>query len=289
MIGIIGIVMTFVMVFGGYVAAGGKFGVILHALPFEFTMIMGATIGAFLLANKGYVAKKTAGSLGKVFKGTKWKKTDYLDVLALLFTILKLARTKGLIALEPHIEKPEESEIFKKYPTILHDHFAVDFICDTIRLMSMNMDNPYQIEDLMKNILNKHHHEALNPAKALQIMADGLPAIGIVAAVLGVIKTMSSIDQPPAVLGGMIGGALVGTFLGVFMAYCFVGPMASKLNDIIEEEAQMYNLIRDVIVAHLHGNAPQVSVEVGRGNIPTTIQPSFAEMEESMQAVAIPA
>ena len=167
---------------------------------------------------------------------------------------------------------------------MLKDHFATDFICDTLRMMTMNLEDPHQIEDAMEKQLEKHHHEALEPAHALQNMADALPALGIVAAVLGVIKTMSAITEPPAVLGGMIGGALVGTFLGVFLAYGLVGPLAARLTGILNGDAAYYKIIQSVLVAHLHGNAAQISVEIGRGDIPTTAQPSFAEMEEALSA-----
>lgn len=282
MLPIIGIVIVFVMVFGGYVAAGGKFAVIIHALPFELTMIMGASIGAFLISNKGDVAKGSLKDLGKCFKGSKWTKNDYKDLLSLLFLLTKTIKSKGLLAIEPHIENPAESSIFNQFPKILADHFATDFICDTLRMITMSLEDPYQIEDAMQRLLDKHHHEILAPGDALQNMADGLPAIGIVAAVLGVIKTMSSIDKPPTILGQMIGGALVGTFLGVFIAYCFVGPIATKIKAFHNQDGQFYMIIRDVIVSHLKGNAPQVSVEIGRGNVPTKYQPSFFELEQHM-------
>lgn len=288
MLPIIGIIVVFVCVFGGYVTAGGKFGIILHALPYEMTMIAGASIGAFLVGNKGDVAKGSLKDLGKVFKGSKWTKDDYKDLLCLMFTLMKLIKTKGLLALEEHIEKPMESTIFANYPKILNDHFALDFICDTLRMVTMSLEDPYQVEDAMQRLLDKHHHEALAPSGALQGMADGLPAIGIVAAVLGVIKTMASIDKPPEILGAMIGGALVGTFLGVFLAYCFVGPIASKAKAFHEQDGQFYMIIRDIIVAMLKGNAPQVSVEIGRGNVPSKYQPSFLDMDAAFQEIKLP-
>jgi chemotaxis protein MotA len=280
MLGIIGIVVVFAMVFGSYVMAGGKFGIILHAAPHEFMAIGGAALGAFLIANKGNVAKAALKDFGKSFKGPKWKKQDYQDILALLFSILKLVRTKGMVALEQHIENPEQSAIFQQYPKILHDHFAVDFICDTLRMITMNFEDPHQLEDMMEKQLEKHHHELLAPAHSIQAMADGIPALGIVAAVLGVIKTMASISEPVEILGGMIGGALVGTFLGVFLAYGLVGPIASKLNQMYDQDHTFYMIIKAVLVSHLQGNAPQVSVEIGRGNIPTIYQPKFSEMEQ---------
>ncbi|HAH09572.1 MAG TPA: flagellar motor stator protein MotA [Alphaproteobacteria bacterium] len=282
---IIGIVIVFAMVFGGYTWAGGKFDVILHSLPYELTMIMGAAVGAFVISNSLSGIKGTMGGFGKVFAGPKWKAKDYEDLLCLLFTITKTIKSKGLIAMEQHIENPKDSNIFKRYPKVLKDHFAIDFICDTIRMMTMSMEDPHQVETHMEKQLEKHHHEALVPAHALQNMADGLPALGIVAAVLGVIKTMSAITEPPEVLGGMIGGALVGTFLGVFIAYGFIGPMASRLKAIYDEEGFYYHVIRDILVAHLHGNAAQVSVEIGRGSVPSELQPSFGEMEKAFSVI----
>ena len=279
-----GIVVVFAMVFGGFVAAGGHFEVILHSLPFELMMIGGAAAGAFLISGSGHSIKRTLGDFGKIMKGPKWKPQDYRDLLCLLFLLTKTMKTKGLIALEQHIENPGESGIFKRYPAILHDHFAIDFICDTLRMMTMNLDDPHQVESAMEKLLEKHHHEASDPAHAMQTMADGLPALGIVAAVLGIIKTMGAITEPPEVLGGMIGGALVGTFLGVFLAYGFIGPFAARLKAIYDEEAQFYHVIRDVMVAHLHGNSAQVSVEIGRGSVPSHYQPSFVQLEEAIKA-----
>jgi chemotaxis protein MotA len=286
---IIGIVLLFGMVFGSYVLAGGKFGVIMHALPHEFMAIGGAGVAAFLISNSLPVIKASLAGFGKTFAGPKWKKQDYKDLLALLFQLTKTMKSKGVIALESHIEKPAESSIFQKYPKVLKDHFATDFICDTLRMMTMNLEDPHQIEDAMEKQLEKHHHEALASAHALQNLADGLPALGIVAAVLGIVKTMGSITEPPEVLGGMIGGALVGTFLGVFLAYGLVGPFAARLNAIIEEEGAYYKIIQSVLVAHLHGNAAQISVEIGRGDIPSTAQPSFSEMEEALAAAPMDA
>lgn len=279
---IIGIILLFSMVFGSYILAGGKMGVIMHSLPYELMAILGAGVAAFLIGNSVGTIKATLAGFGKVFVGNKWKRKDYIDLLSLLFQLTKTMKSKGVIALESHIEKPAESTIFQKYPKIMKDHFATDFICDTLRMMTMNLEDPHQIEDAMEKQLEKHHHEGLAGAHALQTMADGLPALGIVAAVLGVIKTMGSITEPPEVLGGMIGGALVGTFLGVFLAYGLVGPMAARLKEIVDSDGAFYKIIQSVLVAHLHGNAAQISVEIGRGDIPSSAQPSFTEMEESL-------
>lgn len=286
---IIGILVVFAMVFGGFMLSGGKLGAILKAAPFEFMMIGGAALGATIIGNSGSTLKGLGGGIGKIASGPKWKKQDYQDLLTLLYTLTRLIRQKGLMAIEAHIEDPHASEIFKAYPKIMKDHFAIDFIADTLRMTSMNLEDPHQVENAMEKQLEKHHHEALAPQHALQALADGLPALGIVAAVLGIIKTMSSISEPPEVLGGMIGGALVGTFMGVFLAYGFVGPMAQRLASVVEEEAQFYRIIRDVLVAHLHGNAAQVSVEIGRGGVPTTLQPSFKALDEQLSGITLPA
>jgi chemotaxis protein MotA len=281
---IIGVVLLFGLVFGSFIISGGNMGVIIEAAPHELMAILGAGVASFLISNSMGVIKATGGGFGKIFKGPKWKAGDYTDLLSLLFILTKTMKTKGVIAVESHIEKPTESAIFSKYPKITKDHFAVDFICDTLRMMTMNLEDPHQVEDCMEKQLEKHHHEGLAPAHALQSLADALPALGIVAAVLGVIKTMGAITEPPEVLGSMIGGALVGTFLGVFLAYGLVGPMATRLKDVVDEDFSFYKIIQSTLVAHLHGNAAQISVELGRGEVPTGVQPSFLELEEALNA-----
>jgi chemotaxis protein MotA len=282
---IIGIVVLFGMVFGGYVISGGHFEVILESLPHEMMTIGGAAVAALLLGNAFPDVMKTITSIGAAFAGPRWSANDYRDLLCLLFLLTKTMKMKGMIALEAHIEKPHESSIFKRYPKISKDHFALDFICDTLRMMTMSLEDPNQVETAMEKQLEKHHHEALVPSHALQNMADGLPALGIVAAVLGVIKTMGSITEPPEVLGAMIGGALVGTFMGVFLAYGLVGPISARLKGIVDEDAHFYQVIRDILVAHLHGNSAQVSVEIGRGSVPSSSQPSFQELEEKLNNI----
>ncbi len=279
---IIGIVVVFAMVFGGYLAAGGKLGIILKALPFELMMIGGAAVGAFVISNDGATVKHALKDLGRVFKGASWKKDDYQDLLCLLFTLIKIARNDP-VAIEAHIEEPADSPIFQAYPRILADKTATSMICDTIRMGMLNFDDPHQLEDVLEKQLEGKLHHGLHSAHALQTMADGLPALGIVAAVLGVIKTMGAIDQPPEVLGKMIGGALVGTFLGVFLAYAFVGPFATRIKAIAETDHKFYELIRDTLVANLHRHAPQICVEVARQNMPGGIRPSFTELEEALK------
>lgn len=284
MIGIIGIAVIFVMVFGGYLAAGGKMGIILKALPFELMMIGGAATGAFLLANDGASAKQTLREIGKVFKGPKWRPADYRDLLCLLFELIRIARNNP-VALEEHIENPEGSALFGRYPRILHDHEAVELICDTLRAASMNYDDPHQVEEVLDKRMEAVRHHAMHPSHALQTVADALPALGIVAAVLGVIKTMGSIDQPPEILGKMIGGALVGTFLGVFLAYGIVGPFATRVKAVVEEDHHFYLLIREVLVANLHRHPANICIEVGRQNTPHHVRPSFGDLEEALRAL----
>lgn len=284
MLGIIGIVVIFVMVFGGYILAGGKLGIILKALPFEMMMIGGAAVGAFLISNDGSVVKHTLKDIGKVFKGPKWKSEDYRDLLCLLFELIRLARSSP-VAIEEHVEAPGESSIFSKYPKISGDKYAVELICDTLRSVSMNYDDPHQVEEVLDKRLDAMEHHALHSSHALQGVADALPALGIVAAVLGVIKTMASIDQPPEVLGKMIGGALVGTFLGVFLAYGFFAPFASSVKGVVEEDLHFYHLIREVLVANLHNHATNICIEVGRQNTPSHHRPSFVELEEALKSV----
>lgn len=282
-----GLVFVLICVFGSYLASGGAVEPLVEALPFEMWTIGGAAIGTFLMANSMHDVKHTLGGFGKCLKGASYKKSDYVDLLSLLYFLVRLASTKGNMAVEPHIERPSDSAAFQKFPKILSNHHASTIICDYLRMVGMNADDPNQIEDVMARELKKTLTEELHSAHAIQTMADALPALGIVAAVLGVIKTMSHINEPPAVLGAMIGGALTGTFLGVLLAYGICGPFASRLNAVITEESKYYEVIRAVLVTHLHGNAPQVSVESGRKMVPNEHMPSFQELEEAVQAVQV--
>lgn len=267
MFGMIGIAVLLVMVFGGYMLAGGQLGVILKALPFEMIMIGGAAAGSFLISNDSSTVKHTLADIKKVFKGPHWRTGDYRDLLCLLFELIRVARSNS-VALEEHIENPRESAVFARYPRILSDAEAVDLICDTFRAVGMNYDDPHQVEEVLDKRMEASAQHAQHSTHALQAMADALPALGIVAAVLGVIKTMGSIDQPPEILGKMIGGALVGTFLGVFLAYGLVGPFAARLKTVLEEEAQFYRLIREVLVANLHNHPPNICIEeIGRAHV----------------------
>ena len=232
----------------------------------------------------GPAIKNTLIDIGKVFKGVKWKADDYRDLLCLLFELIRLVR-QNPVALEEHIEDPENSPIFSKYPKILQDHEAVELICDTMRSASMNYDDPHQVEEVLEKRMDASLHHAMHSSHALQSMADALPALGIVAAVLGVIKTMASIDQPPEILGKMIGGALVGTFLGVFLAYGLAGPFATKVKLVVEGDAHFYQLIREVLVANLHQHPTNICIEVGRQNTPHHVRPSFSDLEVALKDI----
>lgn len=282
MFGIIGIVLTFAMVFGGYILAGGKMGVITHSLPFEMMMIGGAAIGSYLLSNDAATLKHTVPGILRAFKGPRWHEADNTQMLCLLFQLLKLARSNP-VALEEHVENPQASAIFQAYPAILADENAVTLITDTMRSASLNYDDPYQVEDMLARRIALMKDEAMHVPHALQNMADALPALGIVAAVLGVIKTMGAIDQPPEVLGGMIGGALVGTFLGVFLAYGLVAPLSQRLAAVMKQDLAFYEVIKSVLIAGLHQHATNICVEVGRQAAPEHLRPSFTEVETALR------
>lgn len=284
MIGVIGIVVIFSMVFGGYLAAGGKMTIILKSLPFEIMMIGGAAAGAFLISNDMSAIKHTLKDVGRVFKGPKWTPDDYRDLLCLLFSLIRIAK-QNPVEVEQHIEDPENSALFAKYPKIQKDRESIELICDTMRSASMNYDDPHQVEEVLEKRMEANLHHAMHSSHALQTVADGLPALGIVAAVLGVIKTMSSIDQPPEILGKLIGGALVGTFLGVFLAYGLVGPFAAKVKAVVEDDNHFYHLIKEVLVANLHNHSAAMCIEVGRQNTPSHNRPGFGELEEALKAL----
>lgn len=284
MIGAIGIVVVFVMVLGGYSLSGGKYYIILKSLPFEMMIIGGAAVGAFMLSNDFGTVRQTLSSSARVFTGPRWKPSDYRDLLCLLFELLSIGR-RNAVELEGHVENPTESDVFTRYPRITADAETRELICDTFRSALMNYDDPHQVEEVLEKRIEANAHHALAPSHALQTMADGLPALGIVAAVLGVIKTMGSIDQPPEVLGKLIGGALVGTFLGVFLAYGFVGPMSVRLKAIAEEDAHFHKLIQEVLVANLHRHATDICIEVGRQNAPRHVRPSFDQVEGALQSL----
>ncbi|TFI59589.1 flagellar motor stator protein MotA [Sphingomonas parva] len=278
----IGFVVILVCVFGSFLISGGKLEIVLHALPHEMMAIAGASIGAFIVANSGGTAKSALKGIARSFKGPRWKDSDYRDLLALLFGLLTTFKKGGATGIEKHLDAPGESALFERYPRLLADHHLIDFICDYLRMMTVNFEDPHQIAEAMENDIDKHHHEELLPQHALQTMADGLPAIGIVAAVLGVIKTMGSIDQPTEILGAMIGGALVGTFLGVLLSYCFVGPLASKLKETIDADCHPFQLVKTAIVGYAQGIPTQVAIEIARRMTPSHYAPTFQQLETAL-------
>jgi chemotaxis protein MotA len=285
MFAIIGIIVLLVMVFGGFALTGGNLGPVMHALPHEMLIIGGACLGALIIGNSGKELKALGGGLGKVFKGPKYVKQDYLDCIFLVSKLMKMLKTEGPVAVEPHIEDPASSAVFSDYPKLLKDQTLVHLICDTLRLVVVSSGtlDPHAVEEVMDNAIKNHHHHCIKPAEGLQGLADALPALGIVAAVLGVVKTMGSIDKPPAILGGMIGSALVGTFLGVLLAYGLVGPFANRAKQVIEADAAIYHVVKQMIIASLHGHPQPLVIEAARSGIEHSNQPSFAEVFDGMR------
>ncbi|MBX9696846.1 MAG: flagellar motor stator protein MotA [Alphaproteobacteria bacterium] len=279
----VGIIVVYVCVFGGYMAMGGHMYVLWQ--PFEFVIIGGAAAGAFIISSPKAVLGNVSKALQDAIRGSAYGKQEYLELLSLLYIIFKLAKGKGMLALEPHVEKPHESKIFSQFPAILNNHHLVDFICDYLRMLTLGTQNAHQVEDLINEELETHHFEQHRIASAFAGMGDGLPALGIVAAVLGVIKTMGAIDQPPEVLGKLIGGALVGTFLGVLLAYGMVSPAATKINAVYEEESKIFLCVKSALLAFMNGYAPSIALEFARKTILSDLRPSFYELEQTIAAL----
>jgi chemotaxis protein MotA len=278
---IIGYIVICGAVFGGYAAAGGHLGGLWQ--PLELVMIFGGALGAFVVGNDTKALKATMKAMPGLFKGSKYTKALYLDLLALLFEILTKIRKEGMMSIENDIENPEASPLFSKYPTIVSDHHITEFITDYLRLMvSGNMD-AFQVENLMDNEIETHHMEGHVPAHCIAKLGDGLPAFGIVAAVMGVVHTMESLDLPPTELGILIGHALVGTFLGILLAYGFVGPLSGLLEQKLEEGTKMFQTVKVTLLASLNGYAPAIAVEFGRKVLYSTERPGFAELEEHVK------
>lgn len=276
----IGVVVVFGSVIGGYLMHHGKLSVLWQ--PNEVVIIVGSNIGAFLIANPPALIKKTLSSLKYLMKGAPFKKEHYIELLTMMFTVLKTMKTKGMLELESHIENPHESAIFNAYPTFVHNHHAVDFFCDYLRVMTLGVEDSMVVEDIMDKELETLEKEGHEPSHSLTTMAEAFPALGIVAAVLGVITTMGSITEPPEILGGLIGAALVGTFLGVLLCYGIFGPMASFLAKYSYAEEKYLHVIKMGLLSHMKGNAPTVSVEFARKMIMSDVRPSFKEVEEAL-------
>jgi len=285
MISLVGLAVLFVMVFGGFAIAGGNLLVIMKALPLEMMIIGGAAAGATLVGTDIRGIKQMGAGLGLVIKGPKYKKADYSAAIFLTARLMKLFKNDGAVAVEPHIEDPKSSSLFAEYPQFLKDHFFLHLLCDSMRLLVVSTGtlSPQAVDDVIETALDTHHAAALKPVDRLTTMSDALPALGIVAAVLGVIKTMGSIDQPPAILGGMIGSALVGTFLGVLLSYGIVGPLANRLRAVIDADAEIYLIIRRVIVGSMKGQPQPLVIEAARTAIDPANQPTFAEVFDGMR------
>jgi chemotaxis protein MotA len=283
MLVIIGAVVVLGCVAGGYLLAGGHFIVLLQWN--EFIIILGAATGAFITSNTKANIKQTLKGLKRALKGPAYKKSDYVELLSVLYQVFKVAKTKGMLALEQHVEKPDESQLFGQFPKFQSDHHAMEFLCDYLRLMTLGTENPNEVETLMDAELETHHQELHGASHALQTMADGMPALGIVAAVLGVIHTMGSITEPPEVLGHLIGAALVGTFFGVLCSYGFVAPLSNAVKGVDEVDAKYYQCMKNGMLAHMQGYPPAVSVEFARKVINSTERPTFYEVEQAVSTL----
>ncbi|MEE4201627.1 flagellar motor stator protein MotA [Erythrobacter sp.] len=281
----IGIVVLIVMVFGGFVLAGGALGPILAALPLELMIIGGAALGAVLIGNSLHEIKLLGRGFIKVFKGARYTRDDHIDVIAVTSKLMKLLRSEGAVALESHVTDPQSSTIFSEYPRLQSDPALLATICDPLMLMVVSSGSldTHAVEDVIDNAIRTHLSEMDEPAHQLQSLADAFPALGIVAAVLGVIKTMGSIDQPPEILGKMIGAALVGTFLGVLLAYGFAGPMATRLKQVNAQDQQIFHSVKQVIVASLHGHPQPLVLEAARSGLPETLRPKLTDLLDMMR------
>jgi chemotaxis protein MotA len=279
---IIGYVLVIGSVLGGFLMAGGHIGVLIQ--PNEAIIIIGAAVGAFVVSNNPKVLKASLGALGKCFKGSKYTKEFYLETLTLLYKIFVKIRQNGLLSIEGDVENPEQSEVFRAAPKVLEDHHAVAFITDYLRLMSSGSLEVHQISDLMDLEIETHHEEEYLPIQALQRLADGMPAFGIVAAVMGVVHTMESVGMPPAELGKLIAAALVGTFLGILIAYGFIGPLTGLLEQKIGESTKYYQSLKAGLIACMNGYAPPTSVEFARKAMFAAERPEFAELEQHLKS-----
>lgn len=280
---IIGYIVALGCIFGAYIIHGGNMGVIIHALPTEMMAIGGGAIGAFIVANQPKTLKGVIGMLPQMFKGSKYTKARYLELMAMLYEILQKVRKEGLMSIEKDVEDPHNSPLFKKYAAVGSDHHVVEFVTDYLRMMVSGNLNAHEIESLMDSEIETHHNEGHTPINAIKALAGALPAFGIVAAVLGVVNTMGSVGQPPAVLGGMIGSALVGTFLGILLAYGVVEPIGTLLEQKLDEGSKELQCIKTTLLASMQGYAPQIAVEFGRKVLYSTERPTFSELESHVK------
>ncbi|KAF1721770.1 flagellar motor stator protein MotA [Pseudoxanthomonas wuyuanensis] len=280
---IVGFIVVIVSVLGGYVAAHGKLGALWQ--PYELLIIGGAALGAFLIGTPMKTVKATFAAIPATLKGVRYKSSDYLDVLTLVYEVLNKARREGFIALESHIDAPAGSDVFNKYPKVLADHHLMDFMTDCLRLMVGNNIEPHELEPLLELELEKHHHEMMAPAHALAKVSDALPGFGIVAAVLGIVITMGSIGGPIEAVGAHVAGALVGTFLGILLAYGFVGPLSAAVEAQAEQDGRIYESVKTALLACLRGYNPKVALEFARKTLPTAVRPQFSDFENHLKVI----
>ncbi len=280
MLVIIGTAVVLLSIGGGYLLGGGELGVLWQ--PFEFMIILGASIGSFVIGSPMTVLKGTAAAMGPMLKGPRFNKESYTELLTMLYSVFRLAKTKGDLALESHVERPEESPLFQKFPGFLAEHHSLEFLCDYLRLLTLGTNNANEVETIITEEIEAHHHEHSLVSTAVINMADGMPALGIVAAVLGVIHTMGSITEPPEILGHLIGAALVGTFAGVMLSYGFFAPFGRAIEAAYSSDTQYMNCIKAGLLAHMQGYAPQVSIEFARKTLPPVARPTFAEVEDAV-------
>lgn len=285
MYAIIGIVVLLVLVFGGFVLSGGAMGPVLHALPYEMLIIGGAALGATIAGNSLDSLKAIGGAFMKIFKGPQHTKQDHIDAIALTTQLMKVLKTEGPVALESHVNEPENSTIISAYPNLLKNKALIGLITDTLTLLVVSSGTleTHAVEEVMDNAMRTHFHELHEPQHALQSLADALPALGIVAAVLGVVKTMGSINKPPEVLGKMIGAALVGTFLGVLLAYGIVGPLSTRLKQVLEQDEQIFHAVKQVIIASLYGHPQPLVVESAHSGLGHHVRPGLNELLDALR------
>ncbi len=285
MFAVIGVVILLIMVFGGFAITGGALGPVMHAIPHEMLIIGGAAIGATVTGNSMHELKAIGAGFAKIFKGPKHNKQDHIDVIILSTRLMKLLRSEGPVAMESHVQDPANSAIFAEFPRLLANKPLIALICDALTLIVVSSSTleVHAVEEVMDNAMKSHFHEMHEPQHALNTLADGLPALGIVAAVLGIVKTMGSIDKPPSILGAMIGSALVGTFMGVLLAYGIVGPLAGRLKQIIEADEQIFHAVKQVVIASLHGWPQPLVVESARSGLGHAFRPGLSEMLDALR------
>jgi chemotaxis protein MotA len=285
MFAIIGVVILLVMVFGGFAITGGALGPVMEAIPHEMLIIGGAAIGATVTGNSMHELKLIGGGFAKIFKGPKHNKQDHIDAIILTTRLMKLLRSEGPVAMESHVQDPDNSAIFAEFPRLLANKPLTALICDTLTLIVVSSGTleVHAVEEVMDNAMKSHFYEMHEPQHALSTLADALPALGIVAAVLGIVKTMGAIDKPPAILGAMIGSALVGTFMGVLLAYGIVSPMAGRLKQIIEADEQIFHAVKQVVIASLHGWPQPLVVESARSGLGHAFRPGLSEMLDALR------